>query len=393
MIKHIAGVVKRIYTAEVEPSAYPTQATLLSSPQTDANWYVRTLGLGDEASLLCLYEDVFGRKRDAAQFRWKLLSRAAWPGHMVWVAVEHGSERIVGHYAGIPLELTIKGQVHPAIHSVEAMAHPEYRRQGILTALGSRAHEDWATAGYHLVIGLPNDKWGTRTSALGYVPLFPLDWLKFPLRLDRVARRHIRIKAARHVVEAPALLISRAWHRLHLAGRQDEKHIHRDALDFASPNNEAMQFWPLLSNYFPNAVLRSPEWLRWRYCDEPSGEFKVVLCSRGAHPTGFASYRLVSDGTRLTGYLADLVVAPQDRASAQSLLGAVLADLDVSGAGSVMAASPPGSSAYSRLRACGFRRLSAGFTFEIVPLSNSIDPYSLKDPSLWHLAAGDFDIV
>src|SRR3712207_3528036 len=106
-----------------------------------------------------------------------------------WVAVTRDDKRVIGHYGGIPLRVRLRGEEFPAVHAVEAMSSRSFRRQGILTTLGSAAHEAWAHAGYKAVLGLPNEQWGTRNYALGYRRLFPLAWLRYPLHAERVAVR------------------------------------------------------------------------------------------------------------------------------------------------------------------------------------------------------------
>jgi len=366
------------------------------SPTQNAGptWYVRPYRASDESGLLELFELAFNRSRSVEHLRWKLLARNTEPAEMVWVVAEKGAERVIGHYAGIPLEMQLGGRVTQGIHSVEAMAHPDYRRQGILTALGTSAHQEWAKHGYELVIGLPNDKWGTRNAALGYRQQFPLSWLKFPLRLDRVLHRRITSRAG-HVAAAaaPARAASWLWRHIHLTRRTQAEAVHIVPMNLSASKSVFESIWTTIGPYYPNTVVRSPSWLRWRYGEEPSGTFKVLMSEIGSVPTGFVAYRVVGSKDRATGYIADLFVAPDDRSSARSLLTRVLDDLDKLGAGSVMAAASPGSPAYLLLREIGFRPTKAGFTFEIVPLTRSIEPTMLRDPSQWHLAAGDFDIV
>ena len=151
MIREIAGVVKTPYTARVTTTAQ-SNLSIAQGGTPERAWYVREYQASDEASLLALYKSVFGRARLPEQLQWKLLSRGSeWPGKMVWVAVERTTERVVGHYGGIPLQLKTGGNSYRAIHSVEAMADPDFRRQGILTELGSAAHREWAAEGYKVV--------------------------------------------------------------------------------------------------------------------------------------------------------------------------------------------------------------------------------------------------
>ncbi len=393
MIRQFVGAVKTTYNSRVTstPGMYASsQSSIQIAGQI---WYVRPYQATDEASLIELYELVFSRPRSVEVLRWKLLARNIGPAEMVWVAVAKGSERVIGHYAGIPLEIKLAGRVARGIHSVEAMAHPDYRRQGILTALGTTAHQEWARHGYEVVIGLPNDKWGTRNAALGYKQQFPLTWLKFPLRLDRVLKRRFPSRIGRIASAAPARAASWLWRHIYITRHTPSEDVHVVPLNLSETSSGIESIWAALGPLYPHAVVRSSSWLRWRYGEEPAGAFKVLMSKIGPLPTGFIAYRVVASKERVTGCIADLFVVPDSHTSARALITRAFNHLEKLGAGSVMAVAPPGSPAYLHLYENGFRTTNAGFTFEIVPLSMSIEQTTLGDPSQWHLAAGDFDIV
>jgi len=312
---------------------------------------------------------------------------------MVWVAAEAGSEIIIGHYGGIPIDMTLRRRPVAAVHSVEAMADPDYRRQGVLTALGTQAHEDWANHRYELVIGLPNDKWGTRNTALGYIHLFPLVWLRFPLRLDRVLTRRSGGSLAAEMLQVPARMASRLWRFAHRAGSSRITTNVVDGIDLPAQAPALDNLWRLAASDALHAITRSFEWLNWRYGAEPSGTYSLLLSNRAGKLDGLIAYRTLESDERITGFVADLFTAPGDMVTARSLLAAALDHFDEAGAGSVLAVAAPGSPHYAQLAKHGFHPLQTGFSFEVVPLSASVDPAQLGNPAAWHLTVGDFDIV
>jgi hypothetical protein len=98
---------------------------------------------------------------------------------------------------------------------------------------------------------------------------------------------------------------------------------------------------------------------------------------------------------RKNGYLADLLAARGDDATAWSLVKAALEYLSAEGAGTVMTLASPGSDLYSTLRRFGFwpTRAATAFSFEIVPLNSLASVAELSDPREWHLTGGDFDVI
>ena len=73
--------------------------------------------------------------------------------------------------------------------SVDTMTAPEFQRRGLLSEVGRTTYAHWRDGGVAFVLGLPNERWGSRTRALGWTELFPLQWLTRPLRPARLLAR------------------------------------------------------------------------------------------------------------------------------------------------------------------------------------------------------------
>jgi hypothetical protein len=360
-------------------------------------WYVRTFRPEDEPGLLDLYERSYGRPRTPSNLHWKLCSRPAeFP--LMWVAARKDDESVVGHYGGIPLRLKLRDRVVPAVHAVEAMTDPAYRRQGMLTALGGAAHDAWRSAGQIAVTGLPNEQWGTRNRALGYRPLFPLAWLRFPLNPHSALER--RIHTTNFVLDAmrlPLRIAAALW-RARLNRLASSSRLARRLTIVSSTEDPARfdEMWGEVSSRWSYAVVRDSGWVPWRYLEAEPQKYCVLVAQEcSGRPVGYIAFRLVTTGERRTGYIADLVVGRGDRACAAKLIAAALNVLHTQGAGSVMTLAPPRSVTARYFRWLGFLPTagSTAFTFEVVPLDSTLDLATLSEPADWLLSGGDFDVI
>lgn len=345
---------------------------------------------GDEEHLAGLFAQVFGRSRSVEAWRWKLKGRQA-PFETVWVAVTADGQ-IVGQYGGIPLRVKLGEQVYPAVHAVEAMTGRSYRRQGMLTKLGSAAHDAWKEAGQIAVLGLPNNQWGTRNTALGYRHVFPLVWLRYPLNLDRVAARMTKVPVGlASIAQALGKAASYLWRwRSHAMVGTRGREIEIERVTASSTMFD--ELWSAASGEYANLIVRNSEWVEWRYLKATDLYYKVLLARIEGAPYGYIAYRLAGAGKHVNAYVADLFVRRGADAVTGALLKAALADVSAAGAGMVLSAVAPQSALYHQMRRFGFLKGSAQFSFEIVPLQSTLDPGSLADSSSWHLTAGDFDI-
>jgi hypothetical protein len=276
--------------------------------------------------------------------------------------------------------------------SVDTMTSARFRRRGVLTKLATVSYASWAAEGVAAVLGLPNEQWGSRTGALGWQSLFQLEWLRMPLRIERLVHKIRRAPAfARTAASAlayPASLGRYDLRRRRLAGK--DAHLVIGAVDSGDAAVDAL--WLSASPLVHNALVRDGAWLDWRYARTIDHQYRVLLALREGIPAGYIAFRL--DGRDYpVGYIADLFCAPGDRDVASRLLLAALDDMWARKATTVRIASSPGSWLHSFACWAGFTPLQVGFRFEVVPLNPALDVAELSDSSAWYLCAGDFDVI
>jgi GNAT superfamily N-acetyltransferase len=363
----------------------------------ERGWEMRPYAPGDEEALVALFAEVFGRAVSVDWWRWKLKGRPT-PMENVLVAVSNDGE-IVGQYAAIPARVKVGGRVREAMISVDTMTSPRWRRRGILSGLASAAYELYRKAGSDLIIGLPNEQWGSRTAALGWQRQFPLFWLRFPLRPDVLLRERVRLPGrARAMVSFVALPAGELWYgwaqrRLRSTG------LTRIAVEpLTEAGSEIDALWSNIEPSLAAALVRDSSWVKWRYLDAVDASFTLLIAREGGmnarqKPCGYIAYRTVERDGRATGFIADLLAPPQTPGVSVALLAAALADLRKRQVALVLAVAPPGSDLWRTLRKGGFLPSKTAFSFEIVPLADDLQIDAVGDPSRWLLTAGDFDIV
>jgi Acetyltransferase (GNAT) domain len=327
---------------------------------------------------------VYGRPRDGAHVAWKLFDTAVSPGVAPsFVAV---SEReVVGHYAGSPMRFSVRGEMRTGLHGCDVMTASAMRRQGVLTELGTAAHDAWRAAGLAFVTGLANESWGTRSAVLGWNHLFTLRWLLAPLRPEVLLARRVGIPGLSRARWLGALVRSAAVGRRAPRGEA----LTVDELTSAGP--ELDELWEACRFEHELGAVRDQRFVDWRYFRAPNGGYRVLLARRGGRPAGFVAFS-PRGGTAGHAVVADLFSARDDAAVRTALLVRALDELTAGGAESVRALALPGTPFWRSFRRAGF--LPRGpYTFEVVPLDSSIPIPFLADPRRWLLAGGDFDVV
>jgi Acetyltransferase (GNAT) domain len=336
----------------------------------------------DERELVTLFGRVFGRPITQQHWQWKLRQQSS-PADNVWLAVS--GEQPVFQYAGIPTRFLLLQTPVLAMTSVDTMTAPEFRRQGLLTQVASRAYDAWRSAGVAFVIGLPNQQWGSRAAALGWQPLFPLQWLLRPLRPEAMLARRLNfawLKRARFV----AAMCNRA---LNLRLRRDptvQTQRTRQADDAFD------QIWERCKSGWMFSTIRDRHWVDWRFLSPPSQRYELNLARRAGVAVGYSAHTLVQSRQAMTAHLAELFVARTDAAAHDTLLSELIASSVAAGAESLSTLAVPGSSQYRWLRRAGFIPRQA-FSVQLVPLDAQLPHSLMLDPDQWNLSGADFDVI
>ncbi|MER5866719.1 GNAT family N-acetyltransferase [Kitasatospora sp. NPDC002040] len=214
--------------------------------------------------------------------------------------------RIVGVRLFLRWEWQRDGQVVRAVRPVDTATHPDFQGRGIFRRLTTQLLEQVSPEA-ELVFNTPNGN-----SLPGYLRMGWRDLGQIPVTL-RVARPLSFARGARaaltrrRAAAGPVrceLPTAADWFGTEpLAGLLAE----RAAAD--APDHRL-------------AVLRTEEFLRWRYGDAPGLDYRVITCHRGNELSGVAFGRPRRRGPLVEFTLADVIVRPGDGGSAARLLRA-----------------------------------------------------------------------
>ena len=173
--------------------------------------------------------------------------------------------------------------------AVDGMTAPAYRRRGLLTQYTSELFGRWREAGVALVLGLPNEKWGSRTAALGWRPLFPLSWLVLPLRPERLLARRLRFPTLGRLS-----LVGRLWNRRWRAAPPGDVTVD----EVSAAGAEFDHAWAGARSTVGCSIVRDRAWASWRYMEPPQGDYRMLIARREGQPCGYTAFRIREWGGR-----------------------------------------------------------------------------------------------
>lgn len=333
-----------------------------------------------------MFRSVFGRLVAEGYWEWKLRSLPT-QAENEWVAVADG--KIVGHYAVTPVRFKVCDREFLIPHGCDAMTHPGYRRQGILSALGRRANEVWGRAGAPFQIGFHYGGWGSVRERLGWQPVARLLWVKRWIRPFASLAQRFRLPGTRIWTRADSL-----FNRIRVPKEQDS--------DFGSAagrfrlervrraGGQFDRLWERLSSAYGILAIRDRAWVQWRYLDMPGVEQQLILASREDQPLGYIVFRIAQEAGMVRAAIVDCFVAPEDTVTLRALVSHAVDEVSGRGARSLAALVMPDSPLCGQFLQAAFWKGRHGFDFSVIPYSSTISDLIAGG---WFVTGAEGDVI
>jgi GNAT superfamily N-acetyltransferase len=334
----------------------------------------------DQRGVEALYRRVFGPDAAAAsQLRWDWQYRRN-PNNpngmpLLWVVRE--GPTIIGHYATIPVRLSLGGKEIVAAWGTDAMVAPERQRRG----LGEELFRTWdRNVEASLGLGLSESS-SSLLKKMHWPDVPPIPGLVKPL-----TRRAVRLPqwpmAVNRFVSALTLPIVRVAARVRPFGA-DVEPIRRFDSSFT-------ELWERLADRFALAVRRDAAYLNWKYIEPPHVRYSVAALKRGDRAEGYAVYRHAQEPRGRVTWLVDFLADTLDEVGFKTLLRWVDAEARLAGSDKIRCYASH----------TGFRRVirHSGY-FQMrhpLPLAVKINAVNVpaafyKEADDWHVTLGDSD--
>jgi hypothetical protein len=268
------------------------------------------------------------------------------------------------------------------------MTAPELRRQGALTTVVTCAHEAWRAAGVAFVLGMPNEKWGSRTDALGWQRVSSLRWMTRPLRPDLLLARRMQLRRVPGLEAAGKL-----WNSFWDLGSRRPPGLVFDAVGRAAAEAAFDRLAGVPDSNRHLELHRDKGWMIHRLLDVPVSPYEIVVARDGQRTLGYAAYRVQEVDGRRIGAIAELVAPHADSRVGSRLIREAAGRLREAGAELAIALAVPGSRNHRLFRRRGFLFSWGTFGIHAVILDPDVPIESLRGPGRWMLAGGDFDLI
>ena len=275
---------------------------------------IRNAGEADEPEIVELLLKAFHRWPEfeipvsaTDHLHWKLRSDPI-ASRLQWVSEIDG--RIVGTIFRVVRRVRVKGQDCLSREIVDAAVDPQYERQRVHSAMANHAQESRQASEFHLGYWYStNPKLRRRSTRQERAPLAnPIRVLQKPYRTRAIVVRRRKKHGGRLPVPLAVLRIKlgTAFKRL---GRPPYWRPAKRAWSITTLerfDDRIDGFFDEAARPFDFIVVRSSEYMNWRYCDPAAGRFTVRAAEEQGRLLGYLVFK-IAEGE---GYIADLLALP-----------------------------------------------------------------------------------
>lgn len=353
---------------------------------------VREAGPADHEAVRRCMDEVFretaGQKTqgfDRTLWEWQYLQNEL-PSMIVVAEAEGG---LCGYYHALRFRMRFRGQPATAAMVQDVGTLSAYRRQGVFRAMGGFALERLRAEGVDFIYTFPNARSlpsfvrDHRYAVVARVPVYLA-----PLDLGALLASRLRLGAPGRWLARLLEPLVRALTLRTPALERAEEVVRLDSLDD--------RFEPLVHDFARGrrvGLERNLRYLRWRFLDKPTGDYKVWALARDGRLSAYVVTRPATlFDTRCT-LLMDLGCLAGEEAALRRLIRTRLEADERDGAvlGVAMGLHPQ----LGELGKLGFVRVPERFNprpFNLLARELAESGPELFDPSAWHITLADWDV-
>jgi GNAT superfamily N-acetyltransferase len=350
------------------------------------HWKVRDGNEKDMEEILCLRRDAFGEtekdKLDPIFWRWEFMDG---PAGRALIYVVEDKDKVIGHFADLPREFSLCGKVVHGTLSVDIMVHPDYRRRGVLEAMGRYAIQRVGNEnGLFMMASLIRRETIQGFKKIGWEGVLKLPVLVYPIKFSGIVNRYLHFLPLSFLVGG----VARFFYLL-LYGLKKRKGIEKIEIEEAGLLDDQFDgFWQKALSLYPILGIRSRNYLTWRYLRHPTRNYVIYWAKKDGEMKGYIVLRKVDLLNFNSAVIVDLLAL--DEVTLTALVEKGIQHSRQEGADLLGFMVPKIHLYYKTLKRIGFL---PSFKIFLLMIYSHDKEKGLLDPKEWYVNWGDTDVI
>jgi len=361
----------------------------------DRQWTTREYQPGDEFGIVELWNAVFPQgevgRGSLRYWHWQYRDCPAGQGR-IRLAVKE--DRIVGHYAVVPMFLQYRGEILLATLALDTMTHPDYRHQGVFVTLARDLYADLARDRIGITYAFPNENsFHGAVNGLEFTHICSPPMYVRPLRLTSIVEEFLGHRLVASVAKPSSALVGttafpgsavaeRHWQHLHWLSQFDDR---------------ISSLWRFTSREERFSVFRSSSYLDWRYFRNPVRDYHALVFEEDGEFVAVAFLRCIEQYSLNFGIISELMARPNREDALEAVLLASLTFFSDRGMDLAACLCFGDDRVAALLKRKRFLLAPERFSFKewrfcVRRNSDSISADILHDSDNWYLTLGDNDV-
>lgn len=349
---------------------------------------VRAYEEGDEAQILKMFGEVFGRTSSLEEWRWKYADN---PYALPVATLAFSPEQaLIAQYTMIPVKLNVMGKPVCAGQSVDTMVHRAHRREGLFERTANHCYERFAKQGGQLVFGFPNEKsYPGFMRRLSWKRICYLKEYSLRLGVGDIAKRISRSGALAALSDGLYRTKERLSLKLQeaLLGKRQQGESSFSVSSTAPAGID--ELWNHIRSYAVFSVWKDETYFKWRYDANPLSTFQYATLSQDGKIIALAVVTQRPDKTMM---ITELLVRDQQLMAARLLLNKI-AQMAMSRGNERLAFIGTDAGFFDSM----FEGFQQQTSFGLILCARAFGMPDLQDmlvqPGAWTITLGDTDIL
>ena len=341
-----------------------------------------------------LFEEVFGKDFDLAYFKWKNANN---PNGKSIIKVTFCGEQIIGYTCIMKYTMYFLGKNITVGQSVDAMVDKKFRRKGIFESIAAESIEEAKEQGMGLRFNFPNqNSYMASTKKVNIKKVCDIPQYLKLLNGSKAFGMFARNRLLKILGGSLANIYNKIRSIRTVSMPSTAIYQIKEIKTFDHSFDE---LWQKVSSDFSIAVMRSSDYLNWRYAQSVNN-YKIIAAFMDKELVGYivgtTEEKVGKDGEILTlGHITDIICHSEHSEAAAKLIAAMEECLKSKNACAISCWMLKHWFYAKTLKDQGFLQLRSPSMLAVLPMDDIVknEEDTIYDKKSWFVTIGDSDYI
>lgn len=265
------------------------------------NWRPRIFEIKDFEQITYMTKNLYGDVdiSHTGYINWQYLNNPNGKA-IIWLAENTESGELAGQYVVLPIKIKIYNDIFMASLSVNTLTALKYQKRGIFTSLAEKTYQTCIDHNIVMTYGFPNQKSYHGLKKLHFTDIGSLTLFIRPVNFAALAKSITGLKSISKMAKYLQLPYNAFFKPEKISCKIKEIYCFDKSFDV---------FWDSVKNKYPIMVVRTSEYLNWRFVKIPKRKYRIFAAyNQNGVMTGYIVLRRFILNQLVCGGIVDFIL-------------------------------------------------------------------------------------